>query len=89
MSLMSSSSISYRLLTSTSFVPPTNMAILYQRSVVSSSYIAKAFSNSLFCLVVHLELGEESVFDAIATKARREYEMGKDEVILHLKANNT
>ncbi|RDX99091.1 hypothetical protein CR513_17907, partial [Mucuna pruriens] len=53
-------------------VPPTNMAMLFQRSGVSLSYMANAFSNSLFFSVVHLRLvlGEESVLDVIATKTR-------------------
>ncbi|TKY70385.1 hypothetical protein E2542_SST06675 [Spatholobus suberectus] len=59
-------------------VPPTNMAILFQRSGVSLSYIAKAFSNSLFFSVVHLRLvlGEESVLDVIAKKIKGGFQMG-------------
>ncbi|KAJ7966761.1 hypothetical protein O6P43_016179 [Quillaja saponaria] len=38
--------------------PPTALATFCQRSGVSLSYTARAFSNCLFCLCVHDELGE-------------------------------
>ncbi|KAI3712889.1 hypothetical protein L1987_71458 [Smallanthus sonchifolius] len=58
--------------------PPTALAIFCQRSAVSLSYTASAFSNNLFCLVVHVELEQldEMEFDAIVALKRFEARFG-------------
>lgn len=46
----------HRILTSSTVFPPTALATLCQRSVVSLSYTARAVSNSLFYSTVQAEL---------------------------------